>query len=511
MNKPIRSILLVILFFILSFGVSAAAETTTGMKPPDYSDSFRLIPDTEGFETPDPSFFVWETGGILGSIIGYLSNILLLVGTSSLKMSIWILDKGLHPKWLNSTIDSIAGAAHTKGWDFVDNLWPFIVIGAFILVGKDFIQGSMATTIKRLMTFGISLVVMASLLNMPSTAPAKGLTAVVDFSDWISMKFMSVFSDTDSNTIYGSVWDQMANRPFEAGQFGDINTKITAEDAEKINKAIEPYAVVSGMRWVDAVLWFAPDTDERGDIIDIYSDNYEKKYESAKNPYSRLGISFVALLCSILSALFLFVMGGIMLILVGYFLALIIAGIIVLPLGLVPTKEPVMVMKYLQRILGVFMTVVFIFLYIGVTLLLTNIVTLMENVEFLFCQLLVMLIFVAALILFFVLISKMQSSPGLKHMNDVLRPINKAGSNFRRRYGRNRRARALDDMYDDDEFEDYADQHERKERISSNIRERKWLEEQTGRPPMKDTETRFMLKIQMLPRALLKLGQTVTG
>ncbi|MGN7308958.1 hypothetical protein ACTHQ2_23740, partial [Bacillus subtilis] len=232
------------------------------------------------------------------------------------------------------TIDAVSEAAQSKGWEFVDSLWPFIVLGAFFMVGKDYMQGSYAVMLRRLMVFALSLTVLSAAFGMSSSTVSKSLTASLDFSDWLSTKFMQVFSGQGSNgkdsNIYTSVWEQMADRPLEAGEFGELNIKITAEDAVKINKAIEPYQVVAGMKWVDALLWFAPDTDERADIIDIYADNYEAKYESAKNPYSRLMISVISLLSSVLSALFLLMIGGIMIAMVMYFIALIMSGIIIL-------------------------------------------------------------------------------------------------------------------------------------------------------------------------------------
>ncbi|WP_440176239.1 hypothetical protein, partial [Bacillus subtilis] len=83
-----------ILLFLACGVTAAAASTVTGMKAPDYSGDFRLIPDTDNFKSPDPSFYVWETGGILGSVVGILSNMLMMSGVAILKLSILVMDLG---------------------------------------------------------------------------------------------------------------------------------------------------------------------------------------------------------------------------------------------------------------------------------------------------------------------------------------------------------------------------------------------------------------------------------
>lgn len=432
MIRTIRILFLAIMLFGIACGVSAASNLPSGAKGPPAEENVTLIPNTDNFSTPDPSYYNWETDGILGTAVGTLANMIMTNAAFTLKISIVIMDFGLHPTWLNGTIDEISKTATSNGWIFVQMLWPFIITGAFILFTKDYMSGSYANILKRGSSFIVSLAVIAILFAVPSTTITKTLGAVTDLGSWASGKMLSTFTndenaDVQTGYIYKAIWEQIIDRSMSYGEFGSEVIKIDAESATKINSKISPYAVVEGMKWVDAILMFASDSDERMDIIDIYADKYENQYEQAKSPYWRYVLSLVTVVASTFASIYLLGMGIIMFILMIYLIGMILASVLFLPLTLIPSKEPMMLMQFLQKLVGVFTATVFVFLYISFTFIITNLVLKMDGLPFIIRMMLPPVVFVASFIYFFILLSKLQKVPALKQMSSVMQPYTNAG------------------------------------------------------------------------------------
>ena len=455
MMKVIRILLLTLILSAVACGVSAASSLPSGAKGPDTSETATIIPNTDSFKSPDPTYYAWETDGILGSAIGYLANLGMSGAAFLLKISIVTLDFGLHPTWMDSTIEKITKTALGNGWVFVQLLWPFIILGAFILFAKDYAGGSYSMMLKRGTNMLIVLAVMGVLFAVPSTAVTKALSATTEFSTWISGKFLAIYSadgaaadqSTQNSYIYQSVWDQLIDRSMSFGEFGSENITIDAESAEKINSKIKPYSVVAGMRWVDGALMFAPDSDERADIIDIFADKHEEQYDQAKNVYWRLSVSYLSLTSSLWASLFLIGMGIIMIILMIWFVGMILASIVMLPLAAIPTKEPVMLLGFVQKFLGVFVSMIFVFSYIALVFVVNDFVLKIEDLHYLYRMSLPSIVFIIGFIMFFVLLSKLGKVPALKQMNEVMAPLNHAGKQVGRGVKRYARRKGREHRY----------------------------------------------------------------
>lgn len=490
MSRSLRRVgfIAVVIGLLLLPAIVYADGDDVDVVQPEYN-TFQLFPVIEGFSVPDPMFYAWASDGIFASAVSIFASFFLVIGTFILRFGIMILDYGQYPSFLHAIVEDITGRIQSEGWAIVRLLMPLVIIGSFILLGKDYMKGAASTTIRRATIFVVTLCIVTAAYAMPVTTLTKTLTGVAEFSSWISGKMMGVFAEneqlegTDTNrVVYYQIWELLVYKPFEVGELGASNIRITKEEAEKINKMINPYRVKAGMRWGDIILWFPYGSDYREDIADYYADRYPQNHDYAQNQYFRLLVGLASFLVGLVAALFLIIMGGLLLALALYFIGLLCAGVIILPFTLIPS-EKVYVLKYLTRIAGVFVAQLFISLYLVLTFIVVRLVAYTaDGAAFLVGMLIVLVLFLMAAIMFFVLLSKMQSVPMFGEVNKVMAPANRAAKRMyaktTRTVKRNLNERRQDkrqrkrDKYREDRMDErYRMQMERGEEYDPEIEE----------------------------------------
>ncbi|MFD2328840.1 hypothetical protein ACFSR7_06210 [Cohnella sp. GCM10020058] len=460
MKKAIKRTLLIIglcLMVMSSTAAAADSQASDGTIKPDYV-AFSIFPKIDGFDVPEPHFYMFESDGIFGNVMGIIASVMLIMGTSLLRIGIMIMDFGMHPTFLNGIIEDITTRIQSNGWTLVQLLIPIVVIISFVLLGKDYLRGAASTTVRRGMVLVVSLCIVGLSFAMPVTTMVKALTFTTEFSNWFTGQMTKVFiadgespseDGQDANrVVYYQVWDMLAYKPFELGEIGKSDIRITKEEADKINKMIEPYKVKAGLRWGDVLLWFSPGSDDREDILDYYSDRYKENYDYAQNAGFRLLLGVVMVIVTLLATLFLIIMGAMLLALAAYFIGLLCAGAVILPFSLIPSEQ-VFILKYLTRLLSVFLAMFFINVYIALVFVVVRFLSFTDGGwSFLGGMMLVTVLFILATVMFFVLLSKMQSVPMFGEVNKVMSPVRKAGgrvrSNVSRRFRRSRAERRQD-------------------------------------------------------------------
>ncbi|MFC5401782.1 hypothetical protein [Cohnella soli] len=493
MKKGVKRLgiaMLVIAFLAVSSVAFAAATQQPGtVIKPDYT-TFSLFPPIEGFDYPPVHFYVWGTGGLFSNPISMVASWILMLGTVLLRLGIMLLDLGMHPTFLNAPIEKIAERMQEKGWPFVHLMMPIIVLGAFFIFAKDYIKGAVGTSVRRFVIIGITLAIIGISFAAPTTTVVKTLTAVGEFGNWIATKVVLVFADEENKApgtpastrdssnryLYEESWELLVYQPYAIGQIADANIKITKDEIEKVNKIISPYQAVAGQRWGDVMLWFSSKSDEREDLLDYYAERYESNYDFADDGFFRCLIALFQVIVAIFALLFFAIIGAILICLGVYLLGLLVAAIIVLPLSLIPSQD-IAVLRYLTRIAGIFMAIIFINLYVAVVFIVSHLITANDGsskYSFLGGMFLLALVFIAATVMFFVILMKMQGVGALKPMNDVMNPIARRGQRMfdrvKRRRKRNK-GRYADEDDDDDEYDDEDEEEDDRPSRGSSSRQ----------------------------------------
>jgi hypothetical protein len=359
-----------VLLIALFFGGSVVSAATPNAGVP-------LFPVKAGaeqydYEKYDTWNYAWDPSGIMNKYdpLYMVGNFLMVIAAFIVRGAIFLLSIGLHPEMLEDIFVVIVQVISHSPKVILTRFWPFVAVGTVLLLIWDYQKGDYTKMMKRWISIGLVLVIMG--LYYALSAP--GLKLASDGIDAMATTFsgavvslaapLSGEEGADDNSdqflktetsIYDMVWKITVEQPWQMGQFGSIDEPID-EHVDEVKDALseDDHAidVTAETKWKDVFLRYPRNSDVRTELVDVYEEVEPDRFRTAFAGEYRLIIGFCTFLASLVIFVFFALMGVLLIALFLVFLAMIIAGVVIIPFSLIPIYENQGALRWLAKILS---------------------------------------------------------------------------------------------------------------------------------------------------------------
>jgi hypothetical protein len=325
----------------LIFGLGVGGDSTVYA-----ADPLLTSPDFE-----EPSYpisnYTWDADGLFGRFdpIYGMANLIFLIGVFLARLSMWVLNLGYAPsEWL-APFQAISDAIQKS--HFLDHLWPFFAIVAGGVQLRDLAQHNIQRMMQRGVMFLIVLVSLLLFKSLGTVQYIKMVTSAIDALSYATSGWVLTFDQPvdpnkpqltqASNNIDKEIWNRLVDYPWQLGEIGTPGKVLGKKDAESVQGIVGgDMSVSASTPWRDVLLHYGVGTDKRKDLAGILnSDDHSDSKAAFASPY-RLTLALFALIAQLCAVVYMFTLGVMMNMAYLLYLAAMLAGIVILPLAIIP-------------------------------------------------------------------------------------------------------------------------------------------------------------------------------
>ncbi|MFC4767171.1 hypothetical protein [Effusibacillus consociatus] len=409
-------------------------EEDLGVQAGDRTLDYRAFPVTHYGWDIGYDMIEWEWGGIkpkLNDPLPVISNGLYGVGfmihTLIVHLSIWLMQLAFHTDLINQQLEVVTPLmSGLKNSLFV----PFLPFSLIFLVVWAVKKGYWDNQTTQLWSglLGAILILAGSLWFMSHSGQSvRAVSVTVDRIAQVVMgsvasPYQRITGDVLRNPLEAAdhqliatsnrLWKLLVDRPWQIGEFNRqdaSDVRMTKDEVEGIRKLAEEAKLTLDIRegdaWANSIRKYPSTSEERrilrlvmGDSqIDHGNHNDISRLFRGQGVDGRGLILLLSLLSSICFLLFIAVVAGIMVVAQEIALAVILIAPVIFLVGMVPERGFALILRWTAWLLGALGTKVVYGFYVGVTLLLADVLA--RSSGFLMIQqILVAILFVVALL-----------------------------------------------------------------------------------------------------------------
>lgn len=391
--------------FVLVFSIGVFA----GVPAHADVDSLLMSPTQPSYPV---SNYSWDANGWWDRFTGLsqMAGAIMLLNTFLLKFAIWVLNMGYAPtNWL-APFQAIAEMVHKSR--FLDHVWPFFALVAGAVLIKDLAQHHMQRVMQRATLFVVALSAML-LFNAigGSVTYIKMATDAIDglcygTSGWI-LTLDKPVDPTKTGTqqaidsVNDEIWKNLITHPWEMGETGKLDATL-GKDADQVRDIISNAGISfigsifdpggtaqkaaqnaqaaagigPGTLWRDVLLKYPVNMDPRNSLAAILNNKDHPEAQQAFAPGYRFVLAlldFVAVLCAVV---FILAAGVLLNLFYLMFLAAMLAGVVLLPVTLIPWGYSHGILRWWAKALaGSVVLRVGLSAYVGLTFFVERIIT----------------------------------------------------------------------------------------------------------------------------------------